>query len=305
MRIGKRRERVLLREFQAILNDYIDDVLEEPKFHRFRDLPLELRQEVYKQYLLNNRQSVCVEWPNITLEETRMLYRFRRPGKKPRHLFPALCVVNNTTGAEVTLYLLQNAIFTFWEGKRIKPFVAMLKDYRLGDFLSDVRRITLNDPGSPCLKPVGYPQCVDYQMQHTLTPLGQFPQLRELILKPSDGFFSVHRGFDLRTGRHFGDPLHKVFDLSPIIQFPNVRKVILWGSDDLELLEEGDVPQALVELGESLAALFMSVQRSAEVRVERSIREEEEIVEVTVCPSWRVQAIQSGLQSPKVEIAMG
>lgn len=68
------RDARLLNAFEELLcavGPYFDDLDDGPAFHRFAELPPELRFKVYEQYFIdNNRFLACFKWP-IAMENLR------------------------------------------------------------------------------------------------------------------------------------------------------------------------------------------------------------------------------------------
>jgi hypothetical protein len=104
--------------------DESTDLPEPRTFHRFMELPLEIRHMVYCEYLGDNDRTVfSQEWPEIELN----YYRGSKPcpgftpaehPELPKSYFdeglpilPAICFLNRTVGAEVARFFLTIATF--------------------------------------------------------------------------------------------------------------------------------------------------------------------------------------------------
>ncbi|KAF2115800.1 hypothetical protein BDV96DRAFT_659105 [Lophiotrema nucula] len=107
-------------ELRDALTSYVNDVLEGPKFHKFLELPLELRQEIYAHYFRDNRASVCRGWPDIWVRCPLKYVDFPKRIRSALPFdglcfLPNLCFVNRTHGMEAASFLFETATFTFSE----------------------------------------------------------------------------------------------------------------------------------------------------------------------------------------------
>jgi hypothetical protein len=98
--------------FLDLLNDiepYIDDVTWQPIFHRFPDLPIELRYEIYELYFHSNRERALAtkNWAhyNFSAEELH-----RRESSK---FLPKFCTANKSCVEEAWVLLLSSLDFLF------------------------------------------------------------------------------------------------------------------------------------------------------------------------------------------------
>ncbi|KAF2115801.1 hypothetical protein BDV96DRAFT_574502 [Lophiotrema nucula] len=145
-------------ELREIINEYLDDFLPRSEFHRFRQLPLELRQDIYAQYLLGKEKCKFRHWPQIELGDITMQLEPRFAwGNELEPFFPSIFLVDHKTGLEAAVFMIQTATFVFtepggWDNQHIpnstvEPFLTMLK--RLGgiSLLQEVRRAVLPDTG--------------------------------------------------------------------------------------------------------------------------------------------------------------
>lgn len=84
--------------FSALLQDinpYVDDIPTKPEFHRFLDLPMELRCKIYVQYFLDNTDSIaCKSWPTLLID---WITAIPNRGRKSRRAFlPKLCLASKS-----------------------------------------------------------------------------------------------------------------------------------------------------------------------------------------------------------------
>jgi hypothetical protein len=95
------------------LNPYIDDVLRQPEFHRFMDLPVELRLQIYDHYCHSDKKSlICEGWS--TMEDGSYIVTVS-PGnvnwKVSAPFLPSLCLANQAIRAEVVPFILRAPVY--------------------------------------------------------------------------------------------------------------------------------------------------------------------------------------------------
>jgi hypothetical protein len=108
---------VLLRH----LNPLIDELLIQPEFHRFLDLPLELRYNVYEQYFLDNTKSnFTTHWPKLDVMQP-----FCGGHISENHrlsILPSLCVVNKVLRQKLITCLLDPMELNFEDTAALASF---------------------------------------------------------------------------------------------------------------------------------------------------------------------------------------
>lgn len=131
-------------ELVCALNPYIDDITTLPTFHRFTDLPLELRFNVYEQYFINDSRSLaCSKWPD---ENGTARIQLRKPNgrrwSKAAPFLPAICFVDHAVNAEAVPFLIGSARCRIEE-----PYEAAWIFMKAGvsNILSKVRQLELSD----------------------------------------------------------------------------------------------------------------------------------------------------------------
>lgn len=126
-------------------------------FHPFVNLPIELRQLIYEQYLLENgrsygtvydRAAICSDWPDI--EPFSWYLRIMCPWYlKPRVIIPALCLINRTIGKEALEYLLgQGDLKIVQYVAYSMPYLARIETICRGvgiNMAEHIRKITIPD----------------------------------------------------------------------------------------------------------------------------------------------------------------
>jgi hypothetical protein len=99
--------------FAALLhaiNPFVDDLLRQPEFHRFMDLPIELRYFVYEHYFEEDTKSLACA------ERTSHIDMHCIDVEPPNHrisapFLPSLCLVSRAIRVEVTSLLLRAVEF--------------------------------------------------------------------------------------------------------------------------------------------------------------------------------------------------
>jgi hypothetical protein len=112
-------------ELMRALNPFTDDLVRQPKFHRFMDLPVEIRLLVYEEYFSNDTKSLtCEEWmssnkenPPVKISTWNPRLRFSAP------FLPSLCIVSHTLRDEVIPLLLNTLRFRVYSDGDIKHFL--------------------------------------------------------------------------------------------------------------------------------------------------------------------------------------
>ncbi|OAL00744.1 hypothetical protein IQ06DRAFT_305650 [Phaeosphaeriaceae sp. SRC1lsM3a] len=114
--------------FFALLQDmspYIDEVLAAPEFHRFLELPIELRCKIYEQYFIDNKNSIiCKTWPYLRI--TRQFAVKQRSGKTAHALIPNLCLVSKALQDEQLDCLFSLLNFDFEDATTFEFGLAMI-----------------------------------------------------------------------------------------------------------------------------------------------------------------------------------
>ncbi|KAJ8118208.1 hypothetical protein OPT61_g755 [Boeremia exigua] len=83
---------------------YIDEITRQPTFDRLFDLPIEIRHEIYKYYLLDDRRSLAArQWPFLYWAGFRI--RHELEVRVSVSFLPMLCLVNKTLFRELTSFL--------------------------------------------------------------------------------------------------------------------------------------------------------------------------------------------------------
>lgn len=95
-------------ELLCVIGPYIDDLDDSPAFHRFAELPPELRYKVYEQYFIdNNKCLACLKWPDSNGKPSLSFTKPRGPRwGRPSPFLPNLCPVDHTLRTEVTSALV-------------------------------------------------------------------------------------------------------------------------------------------------------------------------------------------------------
>jgi hypothetical protein len=133
---------VLLRH----LNLLIDEMLIQSEFHRFLDLPLELRYNVYEQYFLDNTKSnFTAHWPALHVAK---LFGSRHLGETYRpSILPNLCVVNKVLRQELMACLLDPMGINFQDAAALASFdgVCLVHKFKPFHLVAKVRNATFPD----------------------------------------------------------------------------------------------------------------------------------------------------------------
>ncbi|KAF1837339.1 hypothetical protein BDW02DRAFT_595661 [Decorospora gaudefroyi] len=100
------------RELLAALNPYVDELVHQPTFHHFLDLPVELRCLVHEQYFLDEKKSIsCRNWPHLEFSQTFM--DSIRHKRITASFLPNLCLTSKQLQGELFTCLLEAAHFEF------------------------------------------------------------------------------------------------------------------------------------------------------------------------------------------------
>lgn len=92
--------------FLQDLNPYIDELLQQPEFRRFLDLPVELRYEVYEQCFLDDTGTIgCHSWPALSLTKGGV-DRIRK--RKTAPFLPKIGLLSRDTHCEVIDCLMRS-----------------------------------------------------------------------------------------------------------------------------------------------------------------------------------------------------
>jgi hypothetical protein len=99
----------LLRALKLFIDDL--QLLLQPEFHRFMDLPAELRLQVYNHYCINDTKSLaCHKWVSADKLPTMTFHSVSHGPYSSRTsvpFLPDLCLVNQTIRAEAMIFILR------------------------------------------------------------------------------------------------------------------------------------------------------------------------------------------------------
>jgi hypothetical protein len=129
-------------ELLCAINPYVDEVLGPDAFHRFSDLPLELRHKVYEQYFANDTRSLaCNYWPDhYGMAYIRLYNPKGNKWSKSTPFLPSLCLTDRTFGHEATSLWLGSAVCQI-DRKDTAAFI--LNNPHTSDALGQVRKLDL------------------------------------------------------------------------------------------------------------------------------------------------------------------
>jgi hypothetical protein len=270
------------------LNSYIDEIVGPSAFHRFADLPLELRHMVYEQYFADERRSIaCSDWPNTYGEAHIFLYiPHGKRWERSTPFLPHLCLTNKTFGAEATSFLMGSALC---EIGSMKAATFILNNPCNSRVLDNVRKLDIRNLNRhyqngvisdidalehPDVRQRVY-EAVEGCNEVYSQLLGSFPTIHELHVT----FGVPHNLFQLRSTPAgfveqqmvYMDDFLVGFSIRPILALERLEKLVLWiempQGCELVLNLGDDHPFAAVkQLGLTIKAEFKELDRNVEVR---------------------------------------
>lgn len=107
------------------IEGYIRDIMWQPTFDRFEDLPVELRYKIYEEYFRDDRR----DWPELhwnSVHDEKILKR-----RKTAPFLPSLCFVNKALLTEVGEFLFSALAITFVEPLPLMQFFQLATPCRL------------------------------------------------------------------------------------------------------------------------------------------------------------------------------
>ncbi|KAF1947981.1 hypothetical protein EJ02DRAFT_332896 [Clathrospora elynae] len=108
-----------------------------PSLHRFLDLPLELRHMIYEHYFYENRESLTYNgWPHTALEHVSS-----RVEVETLPFLPNLCLINRTTGSEVTFFLMGASAFEVENMEIAQRLMAHASQFNTFNLLDNLRTL--------------------------------------------------------------------------------------------------------------------------------------------------------------------
>jgi len=124
------------------------ETIKEPQFHRFQDMSLELRHQVYEEYFLDEQDSVCRGWPDINAYDAfvEITHQHAHDAHVPSvpfntQFFPNLCLVNRETGLEAAKFLISKTKLSFTYYEHIEPVMYSLSLFRDHHLLDNVHKL--------------------------------------------------------------------------------------------------------------------------------------------------------------------
>ncbi|KAF2828386.1 hypothetical protein CC86DRAFT_192762 [Ophiobolus disseminans] len=97
-------------ELLGDLNVDVEGTQQEPTFHGFTALPLEIRYQVYEEYFHSDEKSqACYKWPHNAEPCIYPWGRIDKHWKSSLPFLPSLCLVNRRISEEASLLLLRTA----------------------------------------------------------------------------------------------------------------------------------------------------------------------------------------------------
>jgi hypothetical protein len=177
-------------DLRGAINPYVDDILRPLQFHRFLDLPTELRSNIYRHYFDDETRAAAYRnSPYISLAST---FQFNDLNyRKDRPILPLICFTNRTTRQEainLILGVVTPELFYYSPISDISLLAAACygNDVRIRDHIHSVSLIQINAcyrirlrPGSIWRK--GISQCVNAKASNLLMN-ACFDNLRQLAL---------------------------------------------------------------------------------------------------------------------------
>jgi hypothetical protein len=111
------------------LSPLIDDLLRKPEFHRFMDLPIELRIQVYEHYCHNDTKSLTCE--NWTEDKAPYIRNYWICWRNTAPFLPNICFVNRAISAEAVPFILRTLEYTVLEEFDAKHLAKRMDAYRI------------------------------------------------------------------------------------------------------------------------------------------------------------------------------
>ena len=229
-----------------VLNPFVDELLHQPEFHRFLDLPIELRCTVYEQYFLDNKQSIaCKGWP--TLQISRSFVRAYAKKKTTTAFLPNICFISKTLQPELLSCLLEQ-IHLIFEDPEACGGVCVMTAHKVEvlRIVDNIRRVTVlsvngqksqlicetaRTRGSAAVQSALRARMVNVYLSHLL-PV--FPRLRDIELAFHAPLICEHPD---QARQHADRPkvipidaFMQDFDTPPILWLEELQRITIIGA---------------------------------------------------------------------------
>jgi hypothetical protein len=256
----------------------LGDPAPEPKFHRFRDLPLELRWEIYEHYFCDDLRSLaCKDWRiagRTYTHDWQPLYVWYG---QTQPFLPALCLVSRAMLTEVMRRLLRNAHVKI-QGHLRRMFIEKMTNCRMLPIPEHVctlelGAVTFAGPERFYEGFVHQPMrlCAARTVQLHNELLSRCSNVRTLHLT----FWTPHRRYSSYAHRpHIAIPIDSFiedFDLQPILDMENLQELEIVGRCKHTVTEEEEIEdrplQGVMDLGCRIQVGFRRLGRTVAVTV--------------------------------------
>jgi hypothetical protein len=219
----------------------VGETVKEPQFHRFQDMPLELRLRVYEEYFIDEHDFICRGWLRIGPGEAGVI-EYAHPYAHSAHIstvtsskqfFPNLCLVNRETGFEAAKFLISTADLFVNYYKFIERVISKLGLFRDHQLLENIHRLDFNCLG--CIynyehnwsrwsrhRNSTYPTTTFHACMRFVS---QCPQLRQLTLR----FIVSLQSCSLICPRYDTEEAHQVLSFEPIFACKELQKLNVIG----------------------------------------------------------------------------
>jgi hypothetical protein len=277
-------------ELLCDLNPYVDEIVGADAFHRFTDLPLELRHTVYDQYFFDEtRRSVtCNRWPD---RHGKARIKLKTPrGKrweKSAPFLPNLCLTSKTFGTEATSLLVGSAMCEIVTTAAASLILSKPNTSRV---LGKVRKLVIRDSNKhydhgPIFNSSYHTDHKIYQA--ICSVIGRQNKLYTRLLGSFSGLCELHimfcypRNFfktsSTRAGHYDVELVHTHtfltgFNIMPILDMERLEKLTLYtelpeGFRPEMFLADGHPFAIVKELGLTIKAELKELNCDVEVRV--------------------------------------
>lgn len=223
----------------AFSKTLINRIPEQLNFHRFNDLPIELRYEVYTQYFVDEQTALCCRlWPFSYLANYGVMseiYDHSIP-KKLTPFLPNLCLASRALGQEATSLLFADAAVAIC-GEAAFPYFLKKSNTATGtDLARMIHKLMLLDVNN-CKRDFGFQASndthhVQYRSQtsnHLHSQLlAQCKQLKELYVRFEAPLVWCKDSYGRQHGRYRFLSIEEVmegFSVDTILKMKDLRKV--------------------------------------------------------------------------------
>lgn len=278
---------------------YVDDLVWQPTFHQFTDLPIELRCKVYTQHFLDDSQSLTtIEWP--WLHWPGVFTRRQLQSRSSVPFLPALCLTSKDCLTEVLPFLISSLTLECQDSDTAMYFLenaAHLQTLEI-DIAKGIRRLRILDMNG--MRTVGsvfvedVPN-IDINMKIMVMNnraasvcLNSFKGLREMRI-------SFHAPIEYRLEHAPPTPIGitalfiyqylTAFNPQSILDLKNLQKVDIYGSSGKENMCASNPARAVATFRDDVVANLRPLSFLAR-KLKDGFKAKRQEVKIRVCLRW-------------------